>query len=50
MGMCGVYAYATYALLSYSIDCTYFYLQTFFSFYVLLLNEYLKYGNVERIR
>lgn len=28
MGMCGVNAYATYALLSYSIDCAYFYLQT----------------------
>lgn len=47
MGLCGVYAYAAYALLN---GLYIFFPVELDSFCVLLLNEYLKYGSVERTR
>lgn len=47
MGLCGVYAYATYALLN---GLYIFFPVELDSLCVLLLNEYLKCGTVERTR
>lgn len=47
VGLRGVYAYATYALLN---RLYIFFPVEFDSLCVLLLNEYLKYGSVERTR